>query len=302
MMKMRKREEYHDLLSPTAPKIFRMFGIGTPKRARSESESEEEGPYRPRRRGKGVSLGTQDERDELVTGVDASDLPIAGDNANEAQRVYQKLPAIRVLDWQIDEEGQPIRRPLRDSMALTAALDQTRGTEAADPCSFCKDQKGTWRMCIVEPNPDGNSKLSGACANCRFSRRHNCDLRAHKDDESTDSLFVSEHSSMDTTDSSIAEEVQKNEGEGPPVQADVQTNVRDHGKESDNQTPRRRAPAPKSRLDGKVLPFPLGPETINDLPLLKQAIKDTIAHLDILQWRVQQLEEKRQSINPWELV
>lgn len=110
-------------------------------------------------------------------GVDTSDLPIAGDNPNEAQKRYQKLPAIRVLDWQIDADGQAIRKPLRDSTALTAALMQTRGTEAVDPCSFCKDNKGTWRMCVVEPNPAESSKLVGACANCRFSRRYNCDLR-----------------------------------------------------------------------------------------------------------------------------
>ncbi|GIC85785.1 DUF3716 domain-containing protein [Aspergillus udagawae] len=278
MKEITKQEAYHDLLSPTAPKIFRMFGIATPKRPRPESESEEEGPYRPRRRGNcEVSLGSQSERDELITGVDASDLPIAADNPNEAQKRYQKQAAIRILDWQVDGDGQPIRKPLRDSTALTAALIQTRGTEAADPCSFCKDNKGTWRMCVVESSPDDNSKLAGACANCRFSRRHYCDLH--------------------TANSSVAEEVQKNKGQAAPIQEDIQPNVEEHVKESDSQTP-----APRSRLDGKIVPFPLGPETINDLPLLKQAIKDIVAHLNILHRRVQQLEEKRQSINPWELV
>ncbi|KAF4219658.1 hypothetical protein CNMCM5878_002717 [Aspergillus fumigatiaffinis] len=298
MRKPTQQEAYHDLLSPTAPKIFRMFGIATPKRPRPESQSEEEGPYRPRRRGKGeASLGSQDERDELITGVDASDLPIAGDNPNEAQKRYQKLPAIRILDWRIDGDGQPIRKPLRDSTALTAALIQTRGTEAADPCSFCRDNKGTWRMCVIGLNPDESSKLAGACANCRFSRRHNCDLRAPKDDESTDSSLSSKDSLTDTTNSSVADDVQKDEGQAAPIQGDTQTNVQEQVKESDSQTP-----APRSRLDGKVVPFPLGPETINDLPLLKQAIKDIAAHLNILHRRVQQLEEKRQSINPWELV
>lgn len=62
MRKITKKEEYHDLLSPSAPRIFRMFGIATPKRPRPEFESEEEeGPYRPRRRGKcEASLGSQD--------------------------------------------------------------------------------------------------------------------------------------------------------------------------------------------------------------------------------------------------
>lgn len=121
---------------------------------------------------------------------------------------------------------------------------------------------------------------------------------APKDDESIDSSFISKHSSTDTAESSVAEEAQKNEGQGAPIpiQGDIQTNVQDHAKESDSQNPAR------SRLDGKVVPFPLGPETINDLPLLKQAIKDIVAHLNILHRRVQQLEEKHQSINPWELV
>lgn len=56
MRKITKKEEYHDLLSPSAPRIFRML------RPRPEFESEEEeGPYRPRRRGKcEASLGSQD--------------------------------------------------------------------------------------------------------------------------------------------------------------------------------------------------------------------------------------------------
>ncbi|KAH1353137.1 hypothetical protein KXV51_006515 [Aspergillus fumigatus] len=299
MRKITKKEEYHDLLSPSAPRIFRMFGIATPKRPRPEFESEEEeGPYRPRRRGKcEASLGSQDEREELIMGVDTSDLPIAGDNPNEAQKRYQKLPAIRVLDWQIDADGQPIRKPLRDNTALTAALMQTRGTEAVDPCSFCKDNKGTWRMCVVEPNPDESSKLVGACANCRFSRRYTCDLRALKDDEFIDLSLSSKESLANTTDSSVAEEVQKGEEQAVTVQEDIQTIIQEQVKESDRQIP-----APRSRLDGKVVPFPLGPETINNLPLLKQAIKDIVAHLNILHRRVQQLEEKYESINPWELV
>lgn len=100
-----------------------------------------------------------------------------------------------------------------------------------------------------------------------------------------------------TTDSSVAEEVQKGEEQAVPVQEDIQTIIQEQVKESDRQIP-----APRSRLDGKVVPFPLGPETINNLPLLKQAIKDIVAHLNILHRRVQQLEEKYESINPWELV
>ncbi|KAF7170060.1 hypothetical protein CNMCM5623_002628 [Aspergillus felis] len=270
-----------------------MFGIATPKRPRPESESEEEGPYRPRRRGKGeVSLGSQSERDELITGVDASDLPIVADNPNEAQKRYQKLAAIRILDWQIDGDGQPIRKPLRDSTALTAALIQTRA--ALKPLIRAASAKTT--------------KALGECVSLNLAQMIPRSLPehvqivvgtpgAHKDDESIASSFISKDSLTDTTNSSVAEEVHKDEERAAPIQEDIQTNVQEHIKESDSQTP-----APRSRLDGKVVPFPLGPETINDLPLLKQAIKDIVAHLNILHRRVQQLEEKRRSINPWELV
>lgn len=61
-----------------------------------------------------------------------------------------------------------------------------------------------------------------------------------------------------------------------------------------------------SRLKGRVIPFPLGPETIDDLQLLKIAAKDMIAHLDVINRRIEQLESKdhdrKEFINPWELV
>ncbi|GLA44193.1 hypothetical protein AnigIFM63309_002629 [Aspergillus niger] len=61
-----------------------------------------------------------------------------------------------------------------------------------------------------------------------------------------------------------------------------------------------------SRLDGSILPFPLGPETIDDLPFLRQAVTEMEMHLGTLRRRVRQLEDrervKNNSINPWELV
>ncbi|GLA92940.1 hypothetical protein AtubIFM57143_009919 [Aspergillus tubingensis] len=61
-----------------------------------------------------------------------------------------------------------------------------------------------------------------------------------------------------------------------------------------------------SRLDGSILPFPLGPETIDDLPFLRRALTEMEMHLGTLRRRVRQLEDRERmrdrSINPWELV
>ncbi|PYH31182.1 DUF3716 domain-containing protein [Aspergillus neoniger CBS 115656] len=61
-----------------------------------------------------------------------------------------------------------------------------------------------------------------------------------------------------------------------------------------------------SRLDGSILPFPLGPETIDDSPFLRRALTEMEMHLGTLRRRVRQLEDRERmrdsSINPWELV
>lgn len=65
------------------------------------------------------------------------------------------------------------------------------------------------------------------------------------------------------------------------------------------------SPRAPSRHDGKVIPFPLNPKTINDLPLLKQAARDLAAHLAVVEKRVRQLEEenkKKKAGNPWDLL
>jgi glucosamine 6-phosphate synthetase-like amidotransferase/phosphosugar isomerase protein len=61
-----------------------------------------------------------------------------------------------------------------------------------------------------------------------------------------------------------------------------------------------------SRHDGKVIPFPLDPATIGNLPLLKQAAQDLAAHLGVVKARINQLEEEKRreksTRNPWDLV
>ncbi|KAL4931954.1 uncharacterized protein BDV17DRAFT_288525 [Aspergillus undulatus] len=44
--------------------------------------------------------------------------------------------------------------------------------------------------------------------------------------------------------------------------------------------------------DGNVIPFPLDPTSINNLPLLKQAAADLSAHFAVVERRIAQLEEE----------
>ena len=61
-----------------------------------------------------------------------------------------------------------------------------------------------------------------------------------------------------------------------------------------------------SRFDGKVIAFPLGPEAVDDLALLKQAVKDMTMHLAVVERRVKHLQDQKlqkdKEINPWDLV
>lgn len=56
-----------------------------------------------------------------------------------------------------------------------------------------------------------------------------------------------------------------------------------------------------SKFDGKVIPFPLGPDAIDNLPMLKQAIEDLNLHSKVIKRRIEQLQKPEQ-INPWDLV
>ncbi|PLB51205.1 hypothetical protein P170DRAFT_425463 [Aspergillus steynii IBT 23096] len=56
----------------------------------------------------------------------------------------------------------------------------------------------------------------------------------------------------------------------------------------------------KSKLDGGLLPFPLGPDAFDNLPLLRQAIKDTEKHLQAMRKRADELEVKEKQ-KSWRL-
>lgn len=66
------------------------------------------------------------------------------------------------------------------------------------------------------------------------------------------------------------------------------------------------SPRAPSRHDGKVIPFPLDPKSINDLPLLRQASRDLATHLAVVEKRIRQLEEeenkRKKAGNPWDLL
>jgi hypothetical protein len=52
------------------------------------------------------------------------------------------------------------------------------------------------------------------------------------------------------------------------------------------------APNAPCRLDGTVVKFPLAPDAINNLALLREASKDLARHLEVVNKRIIQLEEK----------
>ncbi|EAW14516.1 uncharacterized protein ACLA_075550 [Aspergillus clavatus NRRL 1] len=274
---MNSKQGDPECITPSASHILQMFGLGVSKRARNESDSEDEGPYRPRRRTQEMPLrgGSQVQTDNEPQdpGVDASDMPIAPDTPTELQKRYQNLPPVRKLDWQLDSKGKHIRKPLKTSLTLTAAFAHTRETEASSPCNPCKE---------------GREK--------------------HHVRNTTDTSFVSGDVAPTSTDNSRAEASQKPEKQSSSVTQDkpvVQTQAPSAPPkdEPQNQPSLNQILARNSPLDGRVIPFPLGPETIDNLPLLEQAIKDLTGHLETINRRVQQLEDRqRLAMNPWELV
>ncbi|KAH8429462.1 DUF3716 domain-containing protein [Aspergillus melleus] len=65
------------------------------------------------------------------------------------------------------------------------------------------------------------------------------------------------------------------------------------------------SPSTKSKLDGNLLPFPLGPEAFDSLSLLRQAERDTVIHLEAMRKRISELEmkENQQALyNPWDFL
>ncbi|OOF98355.1 hypothetical protein ASPCADRAFT_3414 [Aspergillus carbonarius ITEM 5010] len=260
---------------------------------------------------------------ERITGVGYDDLPLLGPKPSDAVLEYHQLPVLRKLDWRVDENGVSIRRPLKDIVSQTAAFAQTRGSEMQPPCHHCKINKSVWTTCVVGFDTKEGSHMHGACASCRFSRRY-CSLIARGADPGAiiqpgDIFESASHDSQGNllggditgqrSEHSMRREVATPTPTGNEMlrQMTIKSQtywdpVRDIKPEPDTIMS-----SPGScRLDGDVIPFPLGPETIDNLPLLKQAAKEMEMHLDTLKRRVRQLEEKEKAgcdtINPWDLV
>ncbi|PWY70669.1 hypothetical protein BO83DRAFT_428176 [Aspergillus eucalypticola CBS 122712] len=167
---------------------------------------------------------------ELLPGLTHNDLPLLGPRPSSSMLEYHQLPILRHLEWRTDETtNEPLRRPLKDVVSLTAAFAQTRGCEPPEP---------------------------GSDVEYYISRDEERDL-------------------------------------GPMIIKSERNDVLTYSPGT-------------SRLDGSILPFPLGPETIDDLPFLRRAVTEMEMHLGTLRRRVRQLEDRERmrdsSINPWELV
>ncbi|PYH96427.1 hypothetical protein BO71DRAFT_471650 [Aspergillus ellipticus CBS 707.79] len=258
---------------------------------------------------------------EIISGVSYEDLPLLGSRPSETMLEYSQLPVLRKLEWRLDDQGQPLRRALKDIVSQTAAFAQTRGSEVSDPCHHCKQKRSVWQSCVVGFDTREGSNMHGSCSSCRFSRRY-CtlgrlslhtfpvpptDISASRVLRSDDAWPGMDCSDEMSTDSIMANTLPTSTGSSPKHDPKVT-------EETVWDTPRSVKPEPDfptstpsaCRLDGKVIPFPLGPETIDDLPLLQEAMHEMTVHLEILKRRVKQLETREQrkgeTINPWELV
>ncbi|PYH73309.1 DUF3716 domain-containing protein [Aspergillus vadensis CBS 113365] len=284
---------------------------------------------------------------ELLPGLTHNDLPLLGTRPSSSMLEYHQLPILRHLEWRIDETtNEPLRRPVKDVVSLTAAYAQTRGCEPPEPCLHCREGKSVWKTCVVGFDTREGMSAHGACAACRFSRR-GCSFNMQveepetpvrvKDEDGADEIGLTTpppSGSRGYLITAVAAGRSRGGGRGggrargrrfirsrpynlrprvttpTPSGSDMGYTSRDEERDSNREikSERREAVAYSpgtSRLDGSILPFPLGPETIDDLPFLRRAVTEMEMHLGTLR-RVRQLEDRERmrdtSINPWELV
>ncbi|OJI99337.1 hypothetical protein ASPVEDRAFT_80948 [Aspergillus versicolor CBS 583.65] len=245
-------------------------------------------------------------------GITLDDLPIAPlGTSNPIMMYYLDFPVKRKLDWSTDENGNPKRRNLKDAGSLIAGFVQTRGELAETPCNWCSQGKGVWERCVIGSDVQDGKPMSEACANCRFSRRPDCTFRTSYDrEESLETDSVADYGAQ-AYQSPFLTPPSRNQRRAPFLDLRLQSrrvvelpddNTLNTALETETKTSLR---AP-SRHDGKVIPFPLDPKSINDLPLLKQASRDLAAHLAVVDKRIRQLEEeekkRKKAGNPWDLL
>ncbi|RAH57920.1 hypothetical protein BO85DRAFT_487745 [Aspergillus piperis CBS 112811] len=273
---------------------------------------------------------------ELLPGLTHNDLPLLGTRPSSSMLEYDQLPILRHLEWRIDENSnEPLRRPLKDVVSLTAAFAQTRGCEALEPCIHCREGKGVWKTCVVGFDTREGMSAHGACAACRFNvqaEEPETPIRV-KDEAGLATPPSSASRGYSATATAAGRSGSGGRGRGRGRRFVVRSrpyNLRprattptpsgsDMGYTSRDDEERELGPMIKSessevstyssgtsRLDGRILPFPLGPETIDDLPFLRRAVTEMEMHLGTLRRRVRQLEDRERmrdsSMNPWELV
>ncbi|KAI9930431.1 hypothetical protein MW887_011185 [Aspergillus wentii] len=308
-----------------------MFRRILSKRIRPVEDTDFEVGRQVRRRLNFHAMAEKADREEpkvQVIGVSADDLPIPPKTITNNFKAYDGLPVVRKLDWHVNEKKEPIRRDLKGSQSLLAGFAQTRGFVALVPCDYCRSSRGPWQSCVIGTDINIDTTTHGSCANCRFSRKgHICSIRTN--------VFNFDHPVMSTENgdrssdeiSSIPSDLSLSPvpAEWDGFESETEEKATSPGNAmnentrtptiKDEYSPNRNAlnnlianpmNTSNSRLKGRVIPFPLGPETIDDLQLLKIAAKDMIAHLDVINRRIEQLESKdrdrKEFINPWELV
>ncbi|KAL3467768.1 hypothetical protein BJX64DRAFT_283239 [Aspergillus heterothallicus] len=252
-------------------------------------------------------------------GVTAEDLPVDPPGRKHATlSAYAKQPVLRKLDWQTDEHGKPLREHLKSTTSLGAAYIQTRGTVATLPCTRCSQAKGLWKTCVVELTMKISSKgpqsAHGVCGNCRFAQYWNCEHRVGRwpnpmpdpasDDSAPGSRALRQSTrALRTRTAPKKDTLEITQFASTPNRPAPLPRLDEHIPDSPlptPDTPGRASPHSK----GEVIEFPLGSESLDDLPLLEQASRNLTQHLGKVNRRIQYLKEmeRQKNIKSWDQV
>ncbi|RDW79212.1 DUF3716 domain-containing protein [Aspergillus mulundensis] len=199
-------------------------------------------------------------------GVTADNVPIIPKGTiNKTIRYYAPCPIVRSLDWREPDgpnvgEGKPWTGGIGD---LEAAFVQTRGAIAKSPCESCSAGKGLWKSCVERLG----SKNNGICANCWQAGGFCTNFNKQAGDASAPRAHGFRFRF-------------RNPRPGP-LNVRVDSTRMNAARENYEL---RNAP--------EVIPFPLGAEAINNLPLLKRARQDLCEHIARIDARIDMLEMK----------
>ncbi|KAL5336414.1 hypothetical protein BJX70DRAFT_400701 [Aspergillus crustosus] len=254
----------------------------------------------------------QDHIIEILPSLLSNDLPIRPTGTlRPAPEYIWSLPVLRTLDWQKDSAGNPMRRRTDTLHSSLAAAVQTRGKVAEKQCNYCAAGNGPWGSCVVTPlNGDiGGYSLKasdGICANCRAMAQWNCSYRINVNDEDSEEDVTERFQSRART---LAWRGGKR-GPAPRAQpARIARPLTLRESTPEQSHPHEAVPTVQETTVGprsarRVVPFPLGREAFNDLPLLRRALGEQQRNVDIIQRRIKKLdkeERERSAANPWDI-